>query len=317
MATAAVVLGAFALLAVLPLRELVVQEAAWQSLMVIPLIWLRERWGEGTLEFVFWLGAGVALAAFALVPRRALLVLPGVALALLVVASVASTREVIQNVAFDQRSLVGGRHRWIDERAGQPAAYLYAGELPLNIVWHQLFWNDDLEHVYALGGLREGTTLPLATTVRPGDEGRLVKPDGSLLTEGYVVAVRGVELEGEPVDEVAIGSANLGSLRLWRVEPPARLRWILTGVREAGDMHEPGVMHVPDCRAGRLFLTLLWKISTRVELKVNGELVRTLRPHGEEFVNLTVRPPPDATSCRFEVIPDSTLGSTRFEFVRD
>jgi hypothetical protein len=317
LATAAVVLAAFGLLAFLPLRDLIVQTAAWQSLTVVPLIWLRERWGEGTLELVFWLGAGVALAAFALVPRRALLLLPAVALALLVVASVASTREVIQNVAYDQQYLVGGRHRWVDRKADQPAAYLYAGEFPLNIVWHQLFWNDELEHVYALGGLPEGTSLPLATTVRTADEGRLVKPDGGLVGERYVVAVKALELEGEPVDEVPIGYANLGSLRLWRVAPPARIRWILTGVREAGDMHEPGVMDVPDCRSGRLYLTLLPKISSRVELKVNGTLVRTLHFHGEEFVNLTVRPPPGVTSCRFEVIPDSTLGSTRFEFVRD
>jgi len=317
MATGVVVLGAFALLAFLPLRELVVQTAAWQSLTVVPLIWLREEWGEGTLELVFWLGAGVALAAFALVPRRGVLVLPAAALALLVFASVASTREVIQNVAYDQLYLVGGRREWVDDKAGQPAAYLYAGEFPLNIVWHQLFWNDDLESVYALGGLPEGTTLPLATTVRTADEGRLVKPDGSVVSERYVVAVRGVELQGEPVDEVPIGYGNVGSLRLWRVEPPARIRWILRGVREAGDMHEPGVMDVPDCRSGRLYLTLLPKISSRVQLKVNGELVRTLHFHGEEFVNLTVRPPRNATSCHFEVIPDSTLGSTRFEFVRD
>ena len=59
LATAAVVLGAFALLAVLPLRDLIVQSAAWQSLGVVPLLWLRERWGEGTLELVFWLGAAV------------------------------------------------------------------------------------------------------------------------------------------------------------------------------------------------------------------------------------------------------------------
>ena len=317
LATAAVAIAAFALLAVLPLRDLVVQTAAWQSLTVVPLIWLRERWGEGTLELVFWLGAGVALAAFALVPRRGLLLFPAVALAVLVFASAASTREVIQNVAFDQRFLVGGRHQWIDDQAREPAAYLYAGEFPLNIVWHQLFWNDDLEHVYALGGLPEGTTLPLATTVRPGDEGRLVKPDGSLVTERYVVAVAAVELEGEPVDQVPIGYEAIGSLRLWRLTPPARIRWVRTGVRPDGDMHEPAVMHVWDCQGGRLELTLLPKLSTRVELKVNGELVRTLEFHGEEFVNTTVFPPPDAGSCRFEVIPDSLLGSTQFAFVRD
>jgi hypothetical protein len=316
-ATAAVVLGAFALLAALPLRDLIVQEAAWQSLGVVPLLWLRERWGEGTLELVFWVGAAVALTAFALVPRRGLLLLPAIALAVLVIASISSTREVIQDVAFDQQFLVGGRHRWVDQAAHQPAAYLYVGEWPVNIVWHQLFWNEDLKHVYALGALPKGANLPLATVVRPDAEGRLVRWDGVLPSERYVVAVRSVELVGKPVDEVPIGYGNIGALRLWRVTPPARIRWILTGVRDAGDMHEPGVMDVWGCRGGRLDLTLLPKLSTKVELKVNGELVRTIRFHGEDYVNTSVFPPPGATHCRFEVIPDSLLGSTRFEFVRD
>jgi hypothetical protein len=76
-------------------------------------------------------------------------------------------------------------------------------------------------------------------------------------------------------------------------------------------------MDVWDCQGGRLELTLLPKLSTRVELKVNGRHVRTIRFHGEEFVNATVFPPPGAGSCRFEVIPDSLLGSTVFQFVRD
>jgi hypothetical protein len=310
LATGAVALGAFALLAFLPLRDLVVQSAAWQSLGVVPLLWLRERWGESNLELVFWLGAAVVLVAFALVPRRAVLVLPAIALAVLVVASATSTREVIQNVAFDQQSLVGGRHEWIPRRAG----YLYVGETPVNIVWHQVFWNDHIEHVYSLGGLPEAS-LPLASVTQVGREGRLVLPDGRPLPERYLLAAQAVELEGETLDRVPI--ETIGTLRLWRLTPPARIRWILTGVREDGDMHEPGVMHVWDCQRGRLELTLLPKLSTQVELKVNGHRVRTIRFHGEEFVNTTVFGPPGADVCRFEVIPDSLLGSTVFQFVRD
>ena len=309
-ATAAVVLGAFALLAFLPLRDLIVQSAAWQSLGVVPLLWLRERWGESNLELVFWLGAAVVLVAFALVPRRWLLLLPAIALAVLVIASAASTREVIQNVAFDQQSLVGGRHEWIKQRAG----YLYVGETPVNILWHQVFWNDDLDHVYSLGGLPEAA-LPLATVAHAGPGGRLLLPDGRPLPDRYLVAAQAVELEGETLDGLPI--ETIGALRLWRLTPPARIRWILTGVREDGDMHEPAVMHVWDCQDGQLELTLLPKASTQVELKVNGERVRTIQFHGEAFVNTTVFPPPGADLCRFEVIPNSLLGSTQFQFVRN
>jgi len=157
----------------------------------------------------------------------------------------------------------------------------------------------------------------MATIVQPDAEGRLVRPDGSVPTERYMAAVQSVELVGEPVDEVPIGYGNLRSLRLWRLDGPPRIKSILTGVREAGDMHEPAAMRVWDCAHGRLQLTLLFKLSTRVDLRVNGRLVRTLRPHGRDFVNTEVRGPPGASTCLFQVIPDSLLGSTRFEFVHD
>jgi hypothetical protein len=315
LATAAVVLLVFSLLAYLPLRELVVQEAAWQSLTVVPLIWLREHVSESGFELAFWGGAAAALVAFALVPRRAIALLPGLALAVLVTASAASTREVVQNVAFDQRNLVG-RHAWVDAVAAGPAAYLYVREFPPNVVWHQLFWNEELRHVYALGGLQQGVGLPLAESVRADDSGRLVLPDGGLPAERFAVAIDAVALEGEPLDRVELGYELYG-LTLWRLDPPARIRSIRTGVRQDGDMHEPGVLTAWDCSNGRLVLTLLPKDSTRVELRVNGELRRTIQFAGEPFINTMVLPPPGVAVCRFEVIPDSLLGSTRFEFVRD
>jgi hypothetical protein len=316
LATAAVVLGIFGLLAFLPLRELVVQEAAWQSLTIVPLIWLGEHVSQSRFELAFWGTAAAALAVFALIPRRAVALLPGLALAFLVTASAASTREVVQNVAFDQRYLVGQPHGWVDEGADGPAAYFYVGEFPPNVVWHQLFWNEDLRSVYVFGGLREEVALPLAMPVRPDGEGRLVLPDGRDPAERYAVAIDGVALEGELLDRVELGYELYG-LRLWRLDPPARIRSVRTGVRQDGDMHEPGVLTAWNCGDGRLELTLLWKAATQVELRVNGELVRTLRSAGEEFVNTTVVPPAGAEVCRFEVVPDSLLGSTRFEFVRD
>jgi hypothetical protein len=316
LATGAVVLAAFALLAFLPVKELVVQEAAWQSLTIVPLIWLREHVSESRFELVFWVGASAALAVFALAPRRAAALLPALTLALLVTASAASTREVVQNVRFDQRELVGGRHTWVDEIVDGPAAYVYVGEFPPNIVWHQLFWNEQLKGVYVVGGMQEGISLPLAETVRPDAEGRLVIPGGEAPPERYAVAIQPVTLVGTPVDHVDLGY-GLRALQLWRLDPPARIGSILSGVRPDGDMHEPGVMTVWDCDGGRLELTLLPKLSTRVVLKVNGEVYRTLHFHGEEFVNTTVFAPPGAGVCLFEVIPDSLLGSTHFEFVRD
>lgn len=309
LATGLVALGALGLLVALPLRDLVVQEAAWQSPAVIPLLWLRERFGDAEMELVLWGGAALALAVFALVPRRATVVLPAVTLAVLAFSSAAATREAVQNVAFDQQNLVGGRQRWIDDRVAEPAAYLYVGEQPVNIVWHQAFWNERLERVFSLAQ----APLPAATAVTVRPDGRLVAPS----EPRYVVAVDAVALVGEPIDRVPLATANQSGLTLWRIEPPVRIRSLRTGVREDGDMHEPGRMRVWDCQAGRLELTLLPKASTRVELRVNGETVQVLDDiAGKEFVQAAVDPPSGAEICVFEVVPDSLLGSTRFEFVR-
>ena len=81
---------------------------------------------------------------------------------------------MIQNVAFDQRNLVGGRHHWIKT----PRRTCTSARRRSNIVWHQVFWNDELEHVYSLGGLPEAR-LPLATVAHAGRGGRLIsRTDG-------------------------------------------------------------------------------------------------------------------------------------------
>lgn len=313
LAAGLVAVGALGLLLAVPLRDLVVQEAAWQSPSVIPLIWLREAFGDGGMELVLWGGAAAALAVFALVPRRAAVVMPAVTLTVLAFSSAVATREAVQNIAFDQKNLVGGRHRWIDTRADGSAAYLFVGERPVNFVWHQVFWNERLERVYALAE----APLPRAIPVGVRGDGSLILPGGGKAEQPYVVAVDAVALVGEPIDRVPLASANQSGLTLWRIEAPVRIRSLRTGVREDGDMHEPGRMRVWDCQAGRLELTLLPKASTRVELRVNGETVQVLDDiAGKEFVQAAVSPPSEADVCVFEVVPDSLLGSTRFEFVR-
>jgi hypothetical protein len=132
-----------------------------------------------------------------------------------------------------------------------------------------------------------------------------------------MVASRRLELRGEPVAAIEQRFLEQPGLTLWRLDQPARMDSILTGVQPEGDMHEPAVMRVWDCRDGRLELTLLPKSSTRAELRVNGRIDRVLTFAGEEYVNTTVFPPAGARFCRFEIAGDSLLGSTRIEFVRD
>lgn len=315
-ATAAVALIALGVLLALPLRDLVQQRAIPDAFGLVPLIWLREHAADATFELVVWLAAAVVAVAFVLVPRRLVPVLPAVATCALAFASVAATREVEQNVAFDQRYLLGGERGWIDRVADEPVAYLYFGERYWNGVWQTLHWNRRVRHVYTPEGVRLPPGLPLSV-VRIADDGRFLLPLAGELPERLLVASSRQRLRGEPISELRQQFLEQPGLTLWRLDPPARMDSILTGVRPDGDMHEPAVMRVWDCGRGRLELTLLPKLSTSVELRVNDRVQRVLTFAGEEFVNATVFPPAGARFCRFEIRGDSLLGSTRIEFVRD
>jgi hypothetical protein len=315
-AAALVALVALGLLLALPLRRFVVQAAIPDAFAVVPLVWLREHAAIETFELVVWMAAALAAVLFVLVPRRLVIVLPLVAAGALAYASIAATREVSANANFDQRYLLGGERGWVDELAGEPVAYLYSGERYWNGVWQTLFWNRRVRHVYTPEGIRLPPGLPL-TVVRVDDDGRFLRPDGSAVPERMMVASNRQKLRGEPVGGIEQTFLEQTGLTLWRLDPPARMDSILTGVRPDGDMHEPAIMRVWNCGSGRLELTLLPKASTRAVLRVNGRESQTLRFAGEEFVNATVFPPGGAEFCRFEIVPDSLLGSTRIEFVRD
>ena len=315
-AAALVALAALAVLLALPLRDLVQQRAIPDAFGLVPLIWLRERAADSTFELVVWLGAALAAVLFVLVPRRLALALPVVAFAALAYASVAATREVSQNVAFDQRYLLGGDRAWIAGVTDEPVAYLYYGERYWNGVWQTLHWNPSVRRVYTPEGIRLPPGLPVAV-VRIAPDGRFLLPDGGEVPERLLVASSRQRLRGRPIAELEQRFVEQPGMTLWRLDPPARMDSILTGVRPGGDMHEPGVMRVWDCGGGRLELTLLPKLSTRAELRVNGRVQRVLGFSGEEYVNATIFAPPRARFCRFEIAPDGLLGSTQIRFFRD
>jgi len=311
--TALVALSALALLLYLPLRELVVDAAVPDAFTLVPLLWLREHAGDEPLELAVWGGAAAALVVFALLPRRLLVLLPALALGALAFASFASTREVQQRAEFDQVNLLGGERGWVDESVDEPVAYVLMSEKEHNLVWQQLFWNERIRRVYVLAGSELPGEPPLAREMG-------VRPDGTLEPppeERLLVAPVELEFRGDQLRRTEIREHEQAGLGLWRLEAPARLSSIRAGVGWDGDMLGPAALRAYACQEGRLELTLLPKLSTRVELRVNGAHVRTLQFSGEEFVNTTVLPPPGDPACLFEVIPDNLLGSTRFEFVRD
>jgi hypothetical protein len=309
------VLLAAVLVLVLPLDRFVVQESVPDAFTLVPLLWLVEHTSAETLELVVWTGGALALALIVLLPRRLLVLLPALVLGALAFASVAATREVSDNIAFDQRYLLGGERDWVDRAVDEPVAYLYAGERYSNGVWQQLFWNRRIEWVYVLEGVEIPPGLP-QSRVHVDGRGRLLLDGGVQVPERFVVSSNQQQLRGEPVASLRQQELEQTGLTVWRLTGPPRLSSITTGVRENGDMHEPGQMFVYDCQRGRLELTLLPKLSSTVWLRVNDRDVRRLNVAGRQFVNATISGPPGADVCHFEVIGDSLLGSTRFEFVR-
>jgi hypothetical protein len=111
---------------------------------------------------------------------------------------------------------------WIDRATGR-ADTLYLGQQiqDPNQVHLVEFWNRSIKGMWSLDGTARGPG-PTRTPDVAGD-GALVPDPGF----GYVVAEPGIELVGEVVVEDR-------GLRVFRIEPPLRLREASTGVYEDG-----------------------------------------------------------------------------------
>ena len=304
----------------LPLNELVSEEALPDAFTLVPLYRLAQ-WRPGVdLELVVAVGGAVLLAAFALLPRRLVGLLPVVLAAGLAGASAAASDEVAQRSRYDHERLLGGERGWIDAAASGPVVYLYAGESYWNGVWQQVFWSRRLRAVSTLPGTKVPGPLP-QTEVAPRPDGRLALGGGRVLDARSVVASASHAFVGTPVARIRQRDVDQAGLVLWRLQEPMRLSSVITGVRPDGDMYEPGRLRAYDCGGGELRLTLLAKSSTRVELRRDGVLVRTLQFRSPEqfWIGTVPGPPRDPSgplTCTFEVRGSSLLGSTQFEFVR-
>jgi hypothetical protein len=197
-------------------KRLVRPEAFPDSFTLLPLIRLEKHSPGTNLDLILLAVCAAALLAFAFVPRRYVALLPIV----LVTVYAALSVEVTNRIAFEDRALEaqssGPYHRWIDERADGPTAYLYIGEFNWPSVWENLFWNRRVEHVYDLLTARIPGGLP-QDSVGPLEDGRLVLVDGSQAQAAYVVSQYPVQFRGRP-----LASAGEG-LQLWRLDPPLRI----------------------------------------------------------------------------------------------
>jgi hypothetical protein len=256
------------------------------------------------------IGALVLLTLFVLVPRRALLVLPVVVLALLTASSVVASNTITKQVRLNQAEFVGPVPDWIDRAAEGDVTYLYDGE-ELNIPYQERVWNSRITRVLTL--------LPYTVPGPMHQTGTLLPASGRLpITTPYVVASDIHQFVGTPVARLTQNGVPTGGLTLWRLSRPPRISMITNAVGPNGDMTQPAQIHVYGCRNGALKLTLLPKATRSVRIELDGKTVATRNIAGLSSWNDTVYVPPSHTSdlCRFTIVPQLLLGSTLIAFDR-
>ena len=252
----------------------------------------------------------VLLALFVLVPKRLLLVLPAVVLALLVTSSVVASNRVSGLVRTSQADLLGPTPDWIDRAVDGNVTYLYDGE-ELNIPWQQRFWNDRITNVvsavpYTVPGPMPQRRAPL------GPDGRLPIPTR------YVVATDAHRFVGTPVAHLAQQGTTTSGLTLWRLDGRPRLSLYTMSVQPNGDMTQPAEVDVYGCAGGQLRLTLLPKLTSRLRILLDGRTVLVRKIGGLSSWQGSIDVPSSHQSelCRFTIVPQQLLGSTQIAFAR-
>lgn len=301
-----VAFGVAALVLALPLGRLVHKAALPDAFSLVPV------WRLGSYDVVVWTFVALAVLAFALLPRSALVAIP-IALGLVfAVTSIVVSDFVADEASALEESFFGtAAPNWVDAAAGDGAAYFYDGEPHWNAVWSYVFWNREILRVYVLEGQRRVPGPLPQTRVDPFPFGELADdapPD--------VVGSTAFTFRGDPVASVdQVGLIHRG-LVLWRTDPPLRLSTILVGVQGSGDIHGPASMTAYNCSGGTFELTLIAKGSpVTVRLQSGPAVVeRTLAP--EEIWQPSVPASETAGVCTLAVTPSGLVGSTRFEYVR-
>ena len=223
-ATAAVVGGALALVALVP-GSLVTELTRWEAFTLVPLYRIH-LWRTGAdLRLLLVLSVVPLLALAAFPPRRRLWLVPAALVLVLGTLSGFATDTSIAGARSTETQLLGGRDkRWADEAAPAPTAFLTGGEALWTAVYETAFWNRHLSRVYTLPGFGVPGPLP-QTPVGPRADGRIVDADGRPVRARYVVASNTLTLRGKK-----LAAPPKAKLVLWQVRPPFRLSTWVTGL---------------------------------------------------------------------------------------
>lgn len=265
-----------------------------------------------------WIATVVLLTGiFFAVPRRAVWVLPAVALILLVGASAVASADVHRLAGDLRRGLFGSADsRWVDRAADGSVTYVYDGSLYWNGVWIHAFWNSRIDEVVTLPGPQPGA-LPPHETVSPRFDGRLYTTTGEQVDGPYVLASERMTFAGSPVRSIR-QPIDGSTLTLWKVDPPVRVRMLRTGFQPNGDFSGHAQIDVFGCGPGELDVTLVGKDGSPVTLGAAGVQPRTVAPASRVGVRVVVPTPLSAggsTRCTFSLDTPGLAGSTVISFV--
>jgi hypothetical protein len=124
-----------------------------------------------------------------------------------------------------------GEPSWVDRAThGKSSFYLGQQILDPNGVWLLEFWNRSIKAVWSLDGTAPGPGAGLTPD--------LEKTNGTLYPDphyAYVVADRGIEIDGRPVaTHVHVAAGALQKWTLYRIAEPLRLRGAIVGVESDG-----------------------------------------------------------------------------------
>lgn len=315
-ATGIAAAAAFALLLYLPIDTLVSLAAIPDAFTLIPLHKLELRAPALGEEWVLAVAGAAAAAAFALVPRRLVWTLPVAAGVTLGLASVSASRVVAAEATLVRRSTLGQDKDWVERSGADSVSYVYSGEVFWNAVYENVFWNRNVDRVYALLTARvPGLTPAQHPSVGPYEDGRVVLADGRPPVGRYALAASRVTFVGTRIAE-----APLADLFVWRLEPPFRLEsWV--------DFRQPpsgvGVdleARAYACRGGHLVLRLYAPRPATVAILRGGLPYRTLRVRaGERWrgrIPAAVPRPAGRRLCSFQVRSRDELQVTHARYVR-
>jgi hypothetical protein len=303
LATGLVAAAAVVVVALLPPGRFVVEAGIPDAYGIVPLYRLKAHAPGLDLGLALFLGAAGAVILLAVVPRRALVVLPLAVGAYMALASVTVTRTVAHQARAFWPFMVGDDLRWVDARADAPVTYLYAGD-PL---WYTAFWNRRVDRVYTIGKARILGPMP-QRTLRLPPSGRIAAPATPYVVAPWYYALEGRRLAGQPKAELA----------LWKIRAPLLVSTQTLGVFPDGGLPNEAELRVYHCRGGRLRMTLNASSARTVTVRRDEFPFKEFSLEGGESWDVAIpAAPAEGGMCTFQVAVPGGIFASRFEFVRN